>query len=160
MTTSLERPYSRRGRVIGLGAALAALVGLAGCGDEGPTRESVAGKVSLDGKPLDSGTITFVPLDGATASVVEVRDGAFQTDRASGPAPGRYQVEIIAIEATGKKIPNPDFPSATIDEERDLIPPRYNIKSELTAEVKPNADNAFQFELSSRNPVVRKVRRR
>ncbi|MDG3002533.1 hypothetical protein [Paludisphaera mucosa] len=147
-------------RSLVLPAALFACLGLAGCGEGGPSRLPVSGKVSLDGKPLTTGKVTFVPLDGTTASVAEIRDGAFQADRSAGPSPGRYQVEIIAVEPTGKKVPNPDVPGSTIDEERDLVPARYNVKSELTAEVKPDADNAYEFALSSQGAVAKKIRRR
>ncbi len=150
-----DRP--RHHRLI-LGLALAAVVG---CGDASePPRLAVSGKVTLDGKPLPAGQLTFVPLDGRTASVAEVRDGAFRADGADGPAAGRYQVAIYAVESTGKTIPSPDVPGATIVEERDLIPDRYNVKSELTAEVKPDGENAYEFALTSQAPAARKVRRR
>ncbi|OJW26978.1 MAG: hypothetical protein BGO49_21790 [Planctomycetales bacterium 71-10] len=157
-TTSRHEPS--RLRALAFVASLGAACGLVGCGDPGPERHAVAGKVSLDGKPLPTGKVTFVPLDGATAAVAEVHDGVFQADGSTGPAAGRYQVEIIAVEPTGKKIPNPDVPGATLDEERDLVPERYNVRTELVAEVKPGADNAFEFALSSEAPRGKKARRR
>ncbi|WP_165246353.1 hypothetical protein [Paludisphaera soli] len=163
LTNRTDRPRNRS--LVSLAARLvpAALVvaAVVGCGDSSePPRLPVSGKVTLDGKPLPAGQLTFVPLDGRTASVAEVRDGAFQTDGSTGPAPGRYQVEIYAVESTGKTIPSPDIPGATIEEERDLVPERYNVKSELTAEVKPDGDNAYEFALTSQAPAARKVRRR
>lgn len=160
MLITNARPRSTRPLAFALVASIGAACGLVGCGDPGPERHSVAGKVSLDGKPLPTGKVTFVPLDGATAAVADVRDGVFQADGSSGPAAGRYQVEIVAVETTGKKIPNPDVPGTTLDEERDLVPDRYNVKTELTAEVKPGADNAFEFALSSEAPRGKKSRRR
>ncbi|WP_165070745.1 hypothetical protein [Paludisphaera rhizosphaerae] len=147
-------------RSLALLTALTTSLALTGCGEREPERHPVAGKVSLDGKPLATGKVTFVPLDGPTASVAEVRDGVFQVDRASGPASGRYQVEIVAVALTGKKIPNPDVPGRFLDEERDLVPERYNLKSELIAEVAPGAQNAFEFALSSERPAGKKTRRR
>jgi hypothetical protein len=147
-------------RRLTLAASLAGAACLGGCGDGGPERIAVAGKVSLDGRPLPTGKVTFVPLDGATAAVAEVRDGVFRAEGQAGPAAGRYQVEIVAVEPTGKKIPNPDVPGATLDEERDLVPERYNARTELVAEVRPGADNAFEFALTSASPRGKKPRRR
>ncbi|WP_337176809.1 hypothetical protein [Paludisphaera sp.] len=147
-------------RRLSLAACLAGVACLGGCGDGGPERVAVTGKVSLDGKPLPKGKVTFVPLDGPTAAVAEVRDGVFRAEGSDGPAAGRYQVEIVAIEATGKQIPNPDAPGTTIEEERDLVPERYNVRTELVAEVRPGADNAFEFALSSEPQRVKKSRRR
>jgi hypothetical protein len=140
---------SRRRRGLVLGVALLAAVPLAGCADDGPARKAVSGTVALDGRPLDAGSITFAPVDGFTAANAEVVDGAFRIDRASGLAPGRYQVQIVADRSTGKTIPNPDFPDRTIEEVNNVIPPRYNVKTELTVEVKPDADEPYAFNLSS-----------
>jgi len=160
LKTLRDRP-GHRSPALRLAAILAPTALLVvGCGDAEPPRLPVTGKVSLDGKPLPTGQVTFVPLEGRTAAVAEVRDGVFQADRSTGPAPGRYQVEIYAVEPTGKKIPNPDAPGSTIDEERDLVPDRYNVRSELVAEVKPDADNSYEFSLTSHSPTPRRSRRR
>ncbi|MDR3620961.1 MAG: hypothetical protein P4L85_16535 [Paludisphaera borealis] len=150
----------RRGFVLGAGLALATSIAAAGCSDEGPVRQAVSGTVALDGKPLATGSITFVPVEGATAATAEVVDGAFQTGRSTGPAPGRYQVEIVAVQSTGKTIPHPDFPETTIEEVRNLVPPRYNVKTELKAEVKPDANEPYKFDLSSQTATSPRARRR
>ena len=122
---------------------------LAGCGDAGPPRRAVAGSITLDGKPLPSGTIVFAPLDGVTAAVADVTDGAYWIAPGKGPAAGRYQVEVRAEASTGKRIPHPDLPGETIEEVRDLIPPRYNARTELGSEVRPGAANIFDLDLAS-----------
>ena len=145
-----------------LGAlSLAALLGLSACGDAGPSRQPVSGTITLDGKPLAAGTVVFAPLDGLTAATAEVRDGAYRIDRSAGPAPGRYQVEVRAEVPTGKQVLNPDAPSETMAEFRSIVPPRYNARTELAVEVKPDADNAFPFELkSAKTSAPRRSRRR
>ncbi len=65
-------------------------MGIVGCGDAGPARQSISGIIKLDGKPLPTGTVTFAPLDGATAATAEVRDG---TTRSPVPK-GRPQAAI------------------------------------------------------------------
>jgi hypothetical protein len=104
--------------------ALAVMGGVAGCGEAGPPRLPLSGSITLDGTPLPSGSITFAPLDGPTAATAEVRDGRFTTGRQAGATPGRYQVEIVAVQPTGKRVPHPDLPSQTTEEVRNVIPPR------------------------------------
>jgi hypothetical protein len=79
-------------------AALAALAVLAGCGGGG----SVSGKVTLDGQPLTSGTVTFHPVgSGPTAIGTIGTDGRYELrigDDRSVP-PGDYLVTVEATEA-------------------------------------------------------------
>jgi hypothetical protein len=122
----------------------------AGCGGEaGPPRRPVSGAITLDGKPLDAGTITFLPAEGGIPATAELLAGSFATDRTRGPTPGPYRVEIVSVRPTGKRIPHPDLPSETIEEVCNVIPQRYNVRSELQVEVKPEGENQFTFALSS-----------
>lgn len=69
-----------------------------GCGGRRDPFERVAveGTVTVDGQPLDRGTIRFVPT--ATTSgpktTLNIRDGQFTGDTASGPVAGAHRVEI------------------------------------------------------------------
>ena len=132
-------------------AAVVALasVGCGGGGDDLP-REPVSGKVTLDGQPLEKGMITFIPTRGTepVASGV-IEGGAYAVARADGPVPGPHRVTIWAKKPTGKKLRDPDNPDQMIEEVRDVIPPRYNLNSELTAEVKAGGNNTFDFDLTS-----------
>lgn len=149
----------RPGRLARIMPLLAGIVpftpALIGCGDPGPPRLPVAGSITLDGKPLASGSVVFAPLDGMTAAVAEVKDGAYRVASSRGPAPGRYQVEVRAESPTGKWVPHPDFPGETIEELRELIPARYNAKTELSVEVRPDGENVFDFALTSREAKTR-----
>lgn len=146
-----------------LGASSLALVGCGGAGDPFP-REPVSGVVTLDGKPVPAGMITFTPIGGAepVASGV-IRDGHFELPRADGPAPGSHRVTIWSRGPTGRKVVDADNPKQLIDEFGDLIPARYSFQSDLTAEVRAAAENAFDFRLSGlkaaagqRGPVSRR----
>ena len=135
-------------------AGTVSLLGI-GCGaPAGPARQPVAGTVTLDGKPLDSGTITFLPSEGGPGAFGPIQAGAFQFSAADGPPAGRYRVEIVAVKPTGKQIPDPDGLAGTIAEVRNTIPPRYNARTELEAEVKADTSNAFPFQLSTRKAKV------
>ena len=126
-------------------AVLAALLG-AGCAKEPPTG-MIAGEVTIDGQPLKDGRIQFTPLDGQSqpggATVV---DGKFT---AKAPV-AKMRVEINGNKPTGKKIKAYDTPeSPLMDEIVELVPPKYNINSDLTLDVKPG-NQEVKYELKSK----------
>jgi hypothetical protein len=129
----------------------AILVGaVAGCGGDGDgiAHEPVSGTVTLDGKPLEKGTITFTPTEGGEFGAGGViADGRYKIGRADGPVPGPHAVKVWSRRPTGKKIPSDDQPGTFIEETAEVLPARYNDRSELKADVKKGADNRFDFEL-------------
>ena len=56
-----------------------AVAGLPGC-TEPPTRFPVAGTVTIDGKPLPTGSIQFVPANGRPVAGKILSDGSFRLD--------------------------------------------------------------------------------
>jgi hypothetical protein len=130
--------------------ALALIAGCAGPASENG-REPVSGTITFDGQPLAAGMITFLPAGGPGPSVGgEIRDGSYALRRRDGPGRGPYRVEITSMQPTGKKKPDPDEPGGMIDEARNIIPHRYNVRSELKVEVKAGEDNQFNFDLSAK----------
>jgi hypothetical protein len=131
-----------------------------GCGgDAGPARLPASGTITLDGKPLASGTITFIPGEAGPGAFGTIKDGSYRFGTADGPPPGRYSVEITDVRPTGKRVPDPDARTGMIEEVRNAIPPRYNARTELAVEVKKDADNTFRFDLSTRKLAARSARR-
>jgi hypothetical protein len=126
-----------------------ALCLLVGCGSSGPVRQEVTGKVLFNNQPLDEGIIDFEPLDGqGSKSGSTILNGEYQIPRDKGLFPGRYRVRIIAGDGTsggGKAEPSGPRPGATPGKER--IPPEYNLKSEITKEVKQDETNRFDFSI-------------
>jgi hypothetical protein len=153
-----DRDSTRNALTLALGFVLA-LGGALGCGGDANVGLDVNGSVTLDGKPLPSGTISFATADGKSLGTAEVSDGRYEIPAAAGLQPGTYQVEILSVVPTGKTVKNPDFPGETIEEVRNVIPPRYNVKSELKAELKPEGDRQFSFSLSSSKVATRTGRR-
>lgn len=152
-------PTDARRRALVLLAAL----GLAGCGAEGDgfERHPVKGTVLHDGQPLKAGTINFIPEGAGASGTGEVVDGAFSLDAADGLSPGGYRVEVYSSQATGRKIPNPDDPGATIDEVLSMVDRRYNVASTLRADIPPGgAPPPLSFEVSSPSPSSGKSKRR
>jgi uncharacterized cupredoxin-like copper-binding protein len=142
--------YSRVG--LAASAMLCAVVLLSGCGSGGPTAE---GTVTLDGQPVDGGTIVFVPSgnEGAEGkrppASGEIKAGKYVVDSTHNLKTGQYRVEITWNKKTGKQIVNASDPPNKIDETRQVIPRKYNKESKTTVEVKPGS-NKFDYPLTSK----------
>jgi len=133
--TSIERP---RPAGLFLSAALGfGLLAIVGCGGpaDGFARFPVEGTVTLDGKPLKSGTISFNALQHGASSSGEISDGAFRLRDADGLSPGPYRVEVYSIQPTGRKIPSADDPGTLVEQTVNLVPKTYNVDSTLKAEI-------------------------
>ena len=121
---------------------VACCVPLGGCSGDA-NHGTVSGTVTLDGQPLKSGIIRFVPADGRTASAdAQVIDGKFS---AKMPI-GQKNVAISAPKVVGKRkmYDTPDSP--TVDKVEELLPAQYNSASKLTLGVKPG-DQTQDYEL-------------
>jgi hypothetical protein len=148
-------------RVLGLGSyrrawavPLLLLAGAAGCGPSADNlnRQAVAGTITLDGKPLAEGTIHFVPSSTeATTEVSEViKDGKYSFSKYSGPVPGPYKVQISAPEAQPFTPPAGKSPGEfLIPVAKQNVPEKYNVKTILTATIKPDHSGPLDFPLSS-----------
>lgn len=136
-------------RSFGLPLSLTLLA--AGCGggaDDGLPRQPVAGTVTLDGKPIASGLITFKPRNAPEpVATAVIEDGEFALARHEGPVPGPHVVSVWSREQTGKKVPDPFDPENLVDEVKEIVPPRYNLGTELSAEI-AEGKNSLEFPLS------------
>lgn len=123
---------------------------LMGCGNPS-ARQSLTGKVTLDGRPLSEGSIRFVPAAGTLGPSAggAIKDGTFSIDAEKGTLCGSFRVEITATRKTGKKIKEP-MSGEIMEVQTQFLPARYNSDSQLTAEVKSNEANQFDFALESR----------
>ena len=115
---------------------------LFGC--SGPSNiQPVSGSITLDGKPCPGLFVLFTPLEGEQKT-----SSRGQTDE-NGQFTLRYSSQIQGA-LIGKHLvqvsPNPD-PGPGIA--KVSLPPRYNRRSELRAEVTTDGDNTFQFDLTS-----------
>jgi hypothetical protein len=104
------------------GLRISALVGALvlaalSCGCQGrPTK--VEGIVTLDGKPVEGATVTFLPKDGSgrSASGLTGSDGVFHLttfNTGDGALPGTYKVTVTIHESvTGSGPPNTSSPDS------------------------------------------------
>ncbi|HRA89579.1 MAG TPA: hypothetical protein PK992_15945, partial [Planctomycetaceae bacterium] len=133
-------------------------VATSGCGSGGPPRVQISGKVTLDGAPLDSGSISFIPEEGVVGPMAggEITPGGMYLIQATaGPTTGPHRVEIKAWQASGEHEVvgvggSTVGPSAggAVATSKMIIPSRYNAKSELSVQIEPG-ENAHDFTLKS-----------
>ena len=127
------------------------LVGCGGAATDGLPRHAVSGSVTLDGKPLDSGSITFDPAGGAANSTSGgslIQGGNYSIAQAMGLTPATYKVSI----RSGGDAPPPasEAPGAPKRKAtKDPIPEKYNSKSILQVELKDGGTGRFDFDLKS-----------
>src|SRR5689334_15161517 len=94
----------------------------------------LTGEVSYDGTPIDEGTITFVPASGDTAAgkpSARIEGGKYKFDKETGPAPGKYTVEVTWLKKSGQKVSTGD--GEMRDEKVNVLPARFNTQTTLTA---------------------------
>jgi hypothetical protein len=134
-------------RANGLGGAVfigVALCCLAGCGDRGLM--AVGGTVTLDGKPVTTGLITFQPAAGtkSRSSGATIRDGRYEIPADKGVVPGKYLVAVQAFKPTGRMIPDPQ-----VGERPELGPVVFAEEQPMVVTISPGKDNVCDIRLTS-----------
>lgn len=143
--------------VLALTVMLLCLTGCGGSSDQ-PDLGQVHGTITFDGKPLGGVVVVFQPDSGRPARGRTDADGNYELTyirQTLGTKVGHNRVEVAPSEEED------DSADAEADTEtssnkrpgkfksgKPKIPARYNIKSELEADVQPG-DNTFDFELTS-----------
>ncbi|MEQ1827295.1 MAG: hypothetical protein ABL921_15165 [Pirellula sp.] len=137
---------SRSGMAIWCAVLILGLLPLAGCWSG--TGASVSGNITLDGSPLDDANISFVPLtDGQhEAGWTTIKEGRYLIPASSGLGTGEFRVEIRALRTVNESTKMND---PTLVNAKEIIPSRYNSKSELWKEIKSGKNNA-DFDLKSK----------
>lgn len=145
-------------------------LGVCGCGPELPDTVPVTGTILFKGEPVAQAQVGFVPktegagalpargqTDAAGRFVLTTYVGPGQ--EAAGVTPGDYAVTVqkTDIPADPAKMAemfskNPGYVPP------QLLPGRYATaaKSDLTATVTEDGENAFEFELVEETPVARR----
>lgn len=125
---------------------LFAVAVLTGCTGGDPNFSEVSGSVTVDGQPLKEGNITFSSVSGnAPSAGGPIADGKYTAKVHIGST----KVEIRASKVVGQKkvYDTPDSPVQPILEE--VLPAKYNERTELTLEVQPGT-TVKDFDLSTK----------
>ena len=121
-------------------------IGCGGGAPAGPERATVKGTATLDGMPINGGTITFQSRTDVAGGAIE--NGNFEFTGASGAALGDYTVRFSWMKPTGKKTKEPDT-GEEIDEAAEIIPDKFNGQSAERVTVKAG-ENVFKFDLKTK----------
>ena len=99
------------------------LLVLVGCGS-GTKLAGVVGTVALNGQPVESGVISFIPAQAGGDQVAvgtPIAKGTYELAAQRGLPPGTYRVEIRWPRPTGRTLPSPPG-SDPIVETSEAIP--------------------------------------
>jgi len=112
---------------LGLGVLLLSV----GCG--GDPRISIQGTVTVDGQPVETGAITFLPADGvgqSAGAVIEMGDYSLPLP------PGKKIVRIEGFRVVGQQHALPgDTSSQLVPTLEAIVPAKYNSQSTLSIDV-------------------------
>lgn len=127
--------------------AILLTITLVGCGKSGIERVHVSGKATYDGKPIEIGQIRFVPITPNTGPITidRIEKGQYETTTTGGVTVGIHRVELRAYDSHEYETAPRVAGSASV---RQLLPEKYNRKSEVTLEVKSGDGSiTHDFEL-------------
>ena len=125
---------------------------MGGCGGQAA---SVCGQISVDGKPVQNGTVRLDPVKGTPgpSAAAPIRAGRYELARRQGLRAGRHSVLSVAARERGGTGQRPGIspgnshpkgkPDATV--QADVV--QYS----ATVEVAPG-ENTKDFELKSHGP--------
>jgi hypothetical protein len=116
-----------------------------GCGDVEDDSVPISGNVTLDGAPLPSGTITFLPTDGIGPSAgAQITEGQYETN----VVPGSKQVTIVAQrEKAGASAPANSHAGPVKEQ---YLPSKYNTSTELKADIPNEGSETIDFALTAK----------
>jgi hypothetical protein len=138
-----EATFMKAKRVGRLTAALLLFFGWSlllwfGCS---PAEPSVSGTVLVDGQPLGSGSIRFVPVNNTPGpdAGTSIREGEYRIDK--GLRVGEYQVKLRGVRPARRQVQDPLTPKL-IRDAVSIVPPDF---SPIRA-IQPGS-NTMNFEL-------------
>jgi hypothetical protein len=126
-----------------LGLIPALIIVATGC-NKGEPRGDIVGEVQFDGKPVETGMISFESTQSAgPPRNVPIENGKYRIDGKGALTPGAYHVRITAANRSKMDSKKADNPNAQ-EEFIPLLPAPWNTQSQLTVDVKPGK-NTFHF---------------
>ena len=133
------------GRFSLLTLSIVGLMAVSGCGGE--PKAIVSGTVTLDGVPIENGTISFYPTGraGQTAGV-GIEKGKYKVESSVG----EMTVQISATKVIGKFKAYDTPESPVLDKVAEMIPAEYNSASKLKASFKAGINENVNFDITTK----------
>jgi hypothetical protein len=117
--------------------------------------QTIAGSVTVDGRPMKTGTIVFFPYDdGKTLRTVSasemIRNGRFTVPRSKGLAPARYRIAVFGGKDESAQPDTNDADDVDSTQVKDKLPARFNLASELEVEITRRAIKELKIDIESK----------
>jgi len=113
-------------------------------------RVAICGNVTLEGSPLENGSIQFESLPEMRPQILTggiIRQGTFSVPAEQGLLAGQeYTVRIRSVQEIPGTYVEADHTESG-PETRDIIPPQYGSESTLTVTATKKSPNVFQFDM-------------
>lgn len=125
------------------------LIPICGCGPEKTKEVMVTGSITIDGEPLEEGSIQFVSVEGETPTGGGTIINGTYTAQVS---PGAKKVLVLAYEVVGEEPEYEGVADSPMREVRELVTPEaYNAKhlTPLEATITDADMEGVDFELTS-----------
>ena len=120
---------------------LAAAASLAGCGDG---KVPVSGTVSVEGTPVEEGTIRFIPVGEGAPEGAAIRQGKYEAELTQG----EKIVEVQGSKKVGEAKHDPNDPSSPmVPVMESVVPRKYHRESPLKTTIdSENPDLNFDLD--------------
>ena len=100
---------------------------MTGCGGApaGPGSVAASGTVTYNGKPVESGSLMFAPLDSKTPQAAQavISHGKYATEPGKGLMTGKYKVTVSALKHSVMELDPKDAAKQKID--NNAVPKKY-----------------------------------
>ncbi len=129
-------------RVFALCLSATLIILLSGCG--GKSLTTISGTVTLDGKPVEDGSIQFIPTGAeGTTEGANIKGGKYTAT----VSPGKNEVKIFASEDhPTKTIANVEPGKPPVPAKVSIIPEVYNSKTTLSIDVTGSGEHNFDLK--------------
>jgi hypothetical protein len=128
------------------------VAGFTGCGGGPGDLHAITGTVTLDGTPLQKGSIGFEPMsDQRTGGGAVIADGKFSIPQAHGLPEGKFRVVVHAAAPGSQSSAAADAaPGDAPPPPKELIPPEWNESSTHTIEVTKKGPYVFPIDIATK----------
>lgn len=112
-------------------------------------RQAASGQVTIDGQPIEKGSIMFLPLDGKSIKTGgPIVNGRFDISAETGPVAGKHRVLVFWEKDTGKTYVDRDSGDVYPVRKEGLPQIYHSENSPLQVEFSPNV-KSYDFQLKS-----------